>query len=319
MSPQGYIGRGFTARHPELELPHRITDWTSGHMLLALAQRGEDCTGDLIIGNASLDRFLAHKALPASRSDYPQIAQAALSGQPGSSAGGEHPKFATYAEGRHVIVKFAGGDDSAATQRWKDLLVCERYALDAVRAAGFPAAQAQTVDAGTYRFLEVTRFDRVGLRGRKALLSLRAIDNKYFGYQDSWTQAALRLLAGQHLPAEDARMMRWLDTFGQLIGNTDRHFGNLSFFVEGHLKFRLAPVYDMLPMVFAPHGTALVERPFVPAPPSASTLDVWGRAARCAREYWGTLASSSELSSAFRKRCAQAGDAVAHLLHESPV
>jgi hypothetical protein len=272
-----------------------------------------------IIGTESLDRFLAHKAPAASRRDYPRLAQAALSGQPGSSAGGEHPKFAISAEGRHVIVKFAGGDDSAATQRWKDLLVCERYALDAVRAAGFPAALAQAVEAEGYCFLAVTRFDRVGPRGRKPLLSLRAIDNEYFGHQDSWTQAALRLLAGQHLPAEDARAMRWLDTFGQLIGNTDRHFGNLSFFVEGHLKFRLAPVYDMLPMVFAPHGSTLVERPFTPAPPMASTLDVWGHAARCAREYWSTLASAPELSRAFRERCAQAGDGVARLVQESPV
>ncbi|EAU63334.1 conserved hypothetical protein [Stigmatella aurantiaca DW4/3-1] len=319
MAPQGYIGRSFAARHLELKLPPRLQDWTEDHALLALAQRGEDCVGNLIIGDESLNRFLAEPPSPSSRSDYPQIAQAALSRQPGSSAGGEQPKFATCAEDRHVIVKFAGGDDGAAAQRWKDLLVCERYALDAVRAAGFAAATAQWLDVEAYRFLEVTRFDRVGLRGRRPLLSLRAIDNEYLGLGGTWTRVAQGLLSARHISAEDARSVRWLDTFGQLIGNTDRHLGNLSFFVEGPRKFRLAPVYDMLPMVFAPQGTSLSEPRFVPAPPSADTLDVWGHAARCARDYWGTLASSPEFSGPFRERCLQAGEAVDRLIRQSPV
>lgn len=96
---------------------------------------------------------------------------------------------------------------------------------------------------------------------------------------------------------------------GQLIGNSDRHFGNLSFFVEGEHRFRLAPVYDMLPMLFAPVGTDLIERRFEPAPPTADTLDVWPQAARCAAAYWGRLATTDELSAGFRQlalRCQEA-------------
>ncbi|MDC0712337.1 type II toxin-antitoxin system HipA family toxin YjjJ [Stigmatella sp. ncwal1] len=319
MAPQGYIGRSFAARYPELGLPPRPQDWTEDQALLALALRGEDCVGDLIIGDESLNRFLAETPPPASRSDYPQMAQAALSRPPGSSAGGEQPKFATSVEDRHVVVKFAGGDDGAAARRWRDLLVCESLALDAVRAAGLAAATSQWLDVEAYRFMEVNRFDRVGLRGRRPLLSLRAIDNEYLGLGGTWTRVAQGLLSGQHIRPEDAWRVRWLDTFGQLIGNTDRHLGNLSFFVEGPMKFRLAPVYDMLPMVFAPQGTSLSEHRFVPAPPSADTLDVWGHAARCAREYWSTLASSSELSDPFRERCLHAGEAVDRLIRQSPV
>jgi hypothetical protein len=104
--------------------------------------------------------------------------------------------------------------------------------------------------------------------------------------------------------------MRWLDSFGQLIGNSDRHFGNLSFFVEGESRFRLAPVYDMLPMLFAPVGTDIVERRFEPAPPTADNLDVWPQAARCAVTYWSRLGASDELSGEFRQLALRCRDAV---------
>ncbi len=37
-----------------------------------------------------------------------------------------------------------------------------------------------------------------------------------------------------------------------LIGNTDRHFGNVTLFDRYEGPFELAPAYDMLPMLFAP-------------------------------------------------------------------
>jgi HipA-like C-terminal domain len=332
MSPQGYIGRSFTTRHPELSLPPSITYWSDDHRLIALARRGEDCVGDLILGDESLNRFLAETPRPAHRGDYPELLRTSLSGQPGSSAGGEQPKFAAYSEGRHVLVKFADRDEGAASRRWRDLLVCESFALEAIRQAGHQAASASPLLIDGYRFLEVERFDRMGVRGRKALVSLRAIDNEYFGDPDSWTKAAWRLLKAGFIDAEDARRMRWLDTFGQLIGNTDRHFGNLSFFVEepgfllkdpglfakGARPLRLAPVYDMLPMVFAPEGASVVERPFVPRPPTVDTLDVWPHAARSAVAYWSRLVDSDELSGEFRERCARCRDAVEELTARTP-
>jgi hypothetical protein len=63
MRPQGYIGRGFPALHPELRLPGRITDWNDDHQLIALALRGEDCVGNLIIGEESLNRLLAQTSV----------------------------------------------------------------------------------------------------------------------------------------------------------------------------------------------------------------------------------------------------------------
>ncbi len=311
MSPQGYIGRGFSARYPELGLPPRITDWNDDHRLVALARRGEDCVGDLILGRESLDRFLAAAPEPARRADYPELARASLAGQVGSSAGGEHPKFAVLSKGRHVLVKFATGDTGAAAERWRDLLVCEAVALEVVRAAGFRAATADLFDREGGRFLEVERFDRVGARGRKGLISLSAFDDEYFGERDNWTKAAQRLHDAGRLDAEDARSLRWLDAFGELIGNTDRHFGNVSFFLEDDESLRLAPVYDMLPMLFAPQGASVVGRRFEPRPPVADNLDVWPDAVRHALAYWSRLAHTAELSDGFRGLCRLCREAIA--------
>jgi DNA-binding transcriptional ArsR family regulator len=306
MSPQGYVGRTFSARFPELELPPRLVYWSDDQRLLALARRGEDCVGNLILGQESLDRWLTRAPEPAERSAYPELARRSALEQPGSSAGGEQPKFLTYSEGRHVLVKFAG-DDGAAARRWRDLLASESLALEEVRAAGLDAAQARWFDERGFRFLEVERFDRVGARGRRGVLSLGALDAEYVGSGGSWTRIASRLLALGRLGPEDARRIRWLDVFGNLIGNTDRHPGNLSVFYElDGSALRLAPVYDMLPMVFAPSETTLVERPFVPMPPTADTLDVWADAARHAHAFWTRLVDCTALSDDFRelaKRC----------------
>ena len=72
MRPQGYIGRSFPAVYPELRLPGRIRDWSDDHQLIALAMRGEDCVGDLIIGEESLNRFLAGQPEPHTQAAVPE-------------------------------------------------------------------------------------------------------------------------------------------------------------------------------------------------------------------------------------------------------
>lgn len=319
MSPQGFIGRTFSLRHPELSLPQRVADWTDDHCLIALALCGEDCVGDLIVGDESLDRYLATSPSSATPDDYPLLARASGKTRPGASVGGEHPKFATYTQGRHVIVKFAGPDDGAAASRWRDLLIAEGLALETLREADIPAANARWLDVEDHRFLEVERFDRIGPRGRKGLLSLGAITDEYIGPRDTWTQAASRMHEARLISEDDARRMRWLDTFGQLTGNTDRHFGNLSFFPEGPKQFRLAPVYDMLPMMFAPVGTNLVERAFTPRPPTASTVDVWSDAARLALAYWEKLTREPALSAPFREHCGHCAATLQSFMKQQPV
>ena len=319
MRPQGYMGRGFLQRNQDLTLPPRTENWSDDQVFVALSRRGEDCTGNLILGEESLTRYLAMQVQEAGRNSYPERARSFLAEGAGSSAGGEQPKFAVYTKGHHVLVKFADASAGSAGQRWRDLLACEQLALDWVRSAGFEAAEAEWFDLGDQRFLEVTRFDRLGRFGRRALLSLRAIDNEYVGLGENWTQVALRLLDERRLSKEDVRRIRWLDAFGDLIGNTDRHLGNVSCFEESAGRFRLAPIYDMLPMIFAPDGAHLIERNFAPKPPDANNQDVWGDAARHALAYWERLVTCADLSEDFRQRCASCREALAVLIERLPM
>jgi hypothetical protein len=301
MAPQGYLGRAFAQQHgTELGLSPRPTDWTDDHRLIALARRGEDCVGNLIVGREAMDRWLAWTPEEVARDAFPHLADASAAGEVGSSAGGENPKFGAFTGGRHVLVKFAMGQGGDVARRWQDLLVAEACCLGFLRQAGVRAAEATWFDIGDRRFLEVVRFDRVGPRGRRGVLSSSAVDNEYYGAAMSWTQLA-RLMEGDgRLSAEDAKRIRWLEVFGQLIGNTDRHMGNLSFLVGDDGALTLAPVYDMLPMLYAPSQTMVVDRPFQPAPPTTENMDVWPDAARLAEEYWVALAKSDGLSDGFR-------------------
>ena len=84
------------------------------------------------------------------------------------------------------------------------------------------------------------------------------------------------------------------------IANTDRHFGNLALFDRYTGRHELAPVYDMLPMLFAPLNDQLVERAFEPPEPTAEGLGVWSRARDLALQYWALLEADSRISAEFR-------------------
>lgn len=310
MAPQGYLGRRFADRYSELRLPPRVADWTDDHRVIALARRGEDCIGDLILGTESMDRWLVTTVQRVVRDDYPALARESADMPAGSSAGGEHPKFPAYVDSNHVLVKFVPVGTPAFVSRWRDLLACEQLALETIRRAGLDAAHCEVVDIGDHRFLEARRFDRVGLRGRRGVVSLGAMSLELYGDLDSWTLAALRLERDRRLPPEDARRIRWLDAFGQLIGNTDRHFWNISLFTAGGV-LRLAPAYDVLPMLFAPTDAGLPTRVLEPAPPSANSLDVWQDAAAHAEAFWGAASRHPLVSADFRALAADCRQRVA--------
>lgn len=91
-----------------------------------------------------------------------------------------------------------------------------------------------------------------------------------------------------------------VSTIGGLIANTDRHFGNLAFYDHYNGHFELAPVYDMLPMLFASEHDQTVARTFQPPDPTSDTLRVWAGARARAEDYWRTLANDGRLSTEFR-------------------
>jgi hypothetical protein len=304
MAPAGYLGRRFADAHPALELPPRLQDWSDEHRLIAVARRGEDLPGDLILGEESLDRFLSAPIAESRPASYPRLAIASAAGGAGSSAAGEQPKFTAWRNGSHYLVKFSPGDGSPSDARWRDLLVCEALCLDVLRESGVAAASARIVDVRERRFLEVQRFDRVGPRGRAGVLSLGYLDDDLFGGRDSWTDSAARLRDARLLSEEDARTIRLLEAVGMLVANGDRHFGNISFFADGlaqRPRLALAPAYDMLPMDLAPRAGVVPPFPKDTPTPRARLLDVWPEARTIAARFWSRVAADKRVHADLRK------------------
>jgi DNA-binding transcriptional ArsR family regulator len=322
--PGGFLGRTIPGAYPELNLPARVQDWTDDHVLTYLTQRGSDGVGNLIVGSESLDRYLAgaHGPRVISAEDrateYPLLARAAMLGAPpGSSAHGEHPKFSARLARRtlttHVLVKFSPPRDTPLGVRWADLLIAEFVASRVLAEHGISAARNEVFEFAGQVFLESERFDRIDAQGRRGAVSLHSIDVARYGMLDRWSLCARRVHSERLLSAEDLERITLVDSFGGLIANTDRHFGNITLFDRYEGPFELAPIYDMLPMLFAPQDGQLVERPFEPAGPAAATLSVWPRARDMAEIYWSQLREDSRLSEDFRRRCGRCLEAVRQL------
>ena len=329
MRPQGFMGRTFAQNHPELHLGSNPSRWSDDDMLRALSLYGDDLPGNLIVGEAALNRYferfhsLAERASQAaSPADYPQLAERAMQGSTGgSSAGGEQPKFCTVTAGRAVLVKFSPPGDSPQEQRLRDLLVCEHLAIQTLADVGIPAAKTQIFTGAGRVFLESERFDRtatggpIGAQmgpkiGRIGMVSLSVYDAEYVGQEENWAATADRMAARGLLTAKDAAHLRFLEAYGLLIANTDRHYGNISLLLHGSKNggdWALSPTYDMLPMWYAPVGGELVARDFAARPlqPTAATLPEWPRARALAVQFWQAAAQDARISREFRVISAQ--------------
>jgi hypothetical protein len=316
MRPQGFMGRTFALKHPELHLGADPRHWSDDDVLRALALYGDDLPGNLVVGAQAFERWhtLPERASRvASTAEYPAMANRAMQGtMPGSSAGGEQPKFCTISAGMPVIVKFSPPGDNAVDQRVRDLLVCEHLALQTLLDAGIPAAHTRISEGDGRVFLESRRFDRTGERGRIGMVSLLVYDAEYVGTMDNWAATANRMAAKRLLTSEDAVHIRLLEAFGIQIANTDRHYGNISLLLRDD-DWALSPTYDMLPMLYAPVGGELVERSFDRATlaPTAATTTEWSRACALATAFWRTIADDERISSGFRQMAA--GHATANI------
>ena len=319
MRPQGFMGRTFAHAHPALQLGHDPRHWSDDDVLRAMTLYGDDLPGNLIMGEAAFQRFHtlpARASQVASADSYPALAEQAMRGtHPGSSAGGEQPKFCTITAGRHVIVKFSPAGDAPADQRMRDLLVCEHLALRTLAQAGLPAAPTQLFMGAGRVFLESERFDRTPLAddaqgrdlgGRIGMVSLQVYNAEYVGEIDNWAATAHRMAARHLLTQADARTLRLLEAYGQLIANTDRHYGNISLVLKDD-DWALSPTYDMLPMLYAPVSGELVPRDFASRPqqPTAATLGEWDEAQRLARDFWQAAAADERVSADFRAIAAE--------------
>ncbi len=316
LRPQGFLGRLIPAMHPDLPLPSSILAWADDDTLYFAARRGEDLTGNLVLGNESYRRYVSAGSLPSiaemkRTSHYQELANAANAGDaPGSSAGGEQAKFTALiarADGRkeHVIVKFSPSINTAAGRRWADLLIAEHLALQTLRQYKLAATSSQIVFGPQRVFLESARFDREGEFGRLPIVSLAGVDTLIGAIDQRWSDSTELLQAPGWLSKEDWQTICLLDVFGALIGNSDRHPGNLSLFwqlnAKGQPQFTLAPVYDMLPMFYRPNSQGeIVNRTFSLAVLDRLPMTKLAQAWQMALSFWQAVAQDFDISPDFK-------------------
>lgn len=311
--PQGFLGRAFAHRvAPSIDAPEDLAQWNADHIVLALLRHGDDALGDLVLGEASLQRTLQamlspHTLLPDERTThYPALADKALAGENiGSSAGGEQPKFTALLRSdagiQAVIVKFSEHAGTPAAQRWADLLRCEHIAGHTLRAHGIAAAETELLEADGRVFLQSLRFDRTPSLGRRGLVSLASLDAAYYGHgRIDWWRFAPQLRRDGWLDAAAARRLAICGWFGALIGNNDMHLGNASLVLTDTRPLALTPGYDMLPMALRPVSTGeVVTREIAVAVPLPEHFDDWQTAAKMACDFWRRVMGEAAISDTF--------------------
>jgi len=313
MRPQGFLGRMFARTHAaELGLGEDILRWSNDDVLTALLLRGDDGPGQFVLGERALEKALSAPATGLSPQEretrYAELAERILSGpQAGSSAAGEQPKFTTSILGadgspRHVIVKFTEPvHANPVGRRWADLLVSEHIAASLLHEQGIASARTELVWSGDRLCLESTRFDRIGAHGRRGVVSLAAWSDAYDGVRDGWPDTAARMQRDGWLNHDAVNDVTHLWWFGQLIGNTDMHYGNLSFFLDDALPLALCPSYDMLPMQYRPGTSGNLPMATLQArPPRPDVLAPWRQSAAWAADYWRRVSEHAQISDAFR-------------------
>jgi hypothetical protein len=326
--PQGFLGRSLVRQlSPTLGLPLDPRNWSDDDTLIYLQAEGDNLPGNLVVGDGPMRRVAASLlaepeiiADSARAARYVELAALSASGvAPGSSVEGEQPKFTAVlgenstaaSTAQHVIVKFTDLLETPTGRRWADLLTAEAHAHAVLHARGESHANARILDAGGRRFHELPRFDRVGAHGRVGVVSLRSLYDALIEARDAttWPQAARELRRLDVIDEEAERSMLLRHAFGGLIGNSDMHFGNLAFYLSDTLPLRLAPTYDMLPMLWAPvPGQATPTPTFSPTVPLPGEMPIWSEASAWAAEFWQRVATDPLLSPDFATHARMAGE-----------
>ena len=291
-APSGFLGRQLAHDAARAQqFPSSLKDWDDEHRVAWLFTRGLNLPGNLVFGDASLQMEIDLRGLdPTPTSEkaahYVAMASALKGAAYGSSAGGEQPKFLGMTkDSGHVIVKFA-----RLGSRMAELLPLEHLALRSLAEVDVSSSSTQLLTSGDYVFLEIQRFDRVGKSGRIGMLSAGAVDDEFFGRRDSWPEFAARCEKAKYLSAADARRVDTMAAFSELIGNSDRHFENISLLIDEKGEYAgIAPAYDILPMRYASIGGG-VDPDLTPIAPKVGTIGaqpaVWARAAQAAERFW---------------------------------
>lgn len=320
--PAGFLGRAWVRQHAAAHgWSLDIQSWTEDQILTAARQVPWDWRGNLSLGPfadvdqqciASGDRFVEYAHRADLVSDGVMV---------GASADGEQPKFTAVVlekgTPRPVLVKFSERmTGSPAARRWGDIMLTEAVAQQVIALHGLESAATEAWIHDDRMWLETTRFDRIGARGRRGMVSLRALAHsfQYQGPQNGWVQAVEHLQRRGALSGEHVAQVKHMATIGHLLLNTDMHMGNLSFLV-GDVPpiLRVAPIYDMTPMRWVPAG-AQQRVPALAPEPLYGTDD--REAMKIAAEIWEETARRDLATEAWREWSSQRAKQIREALGE---
>ncbi len=306
MAPKGFLGKKIAEQLARIDntFPAHLKDWKNEHIGRYLLANTDNSIGNLKFGNNATLNLHPGRA-QHNRSDYIALADGIMDNEEIlSSAGGEHQKFTTFCKDihAHVIVKFSPKGSEANARRWKDILITEHYAAQAINSTGFvTAAETHIFEDGGRLFLESKRFDRSGENGRRSMLSLEVIDAEFVGNGSDWIDSCYRLYQQKLLSMQDYVNVEFLSVFALFIGNTDTHLGNISFSMHRDM-FSLLPIYDMCSMGFAPRSNGEVTPLKFRWPVEVRVKHVGVKSVRhCAEQFWSALVKESLISDEFRE------------------
>ncbi len=319
---EGFLGKLHArSTHLQLRLGDDPQRWGVEQQLYGAIAQMRDAPGALTLGDA--EGAAAPEPVPHDDAQralaYDEIASdVAVHLTASSSAAGDQAKFLVCRRPppdgsdawQWLIVKFTPPRDTPFGARWHDLLHAEALALRTLGEAGEPVATASVIDGARRSYFEAARFDRPGRFGRRHAVPLWAVHDAFVaGPKQHWVATCEALAAQRRLSAHDVQRVRLWRAFGQLIGNNDMHFGNLSLWADEPAteKFALAPCYDMLPMSYRPEparddfGLA----PLNIARSIGVDSAVWTRAAELAVRLWDRVSNHAACSAGFRAVAAQ--------------
>ncbi|MDX3774713.1 type II toxin-antitoxin system HipA family toxin YjjJ [Chromatiaceae bacterium AAb-1] len=304
MRPQGFLGRALAKHlyHNKIVSSADPDSWSDNDVFNALRLSQHDAPGNLLVGEQSYQQWLLHTPTVITVDDFAMLAEQAISGEiPGSSAGGEQPKFCVVVNDRHLLVKFSAATRNANSQRWADLLQAECLALNILQQHQIAAGPCEIITDQHRTYLSYQRFDRIGLSGRRGVVSLRMAEMEFVGHPAEWPVIAHRLYQQQLISEHDYHTIAVIWCYGRLLANTDMHTGNLSFFYEGGHNLQLAPVYDMLPMAFAPDRSGAMTSSYPLNISPVADAVFWKQAYPLAHQFWQQLSQHPAISAEFRQ------------------
>jgi hypothetical protein len=294
LRPQGFLGRQLA--RVRSDFPADPDDWTIEQVLYIAVDHIRESIGAVSVGEQTgrLVEEVSQELADRMRQYDERAVSIGQTLPAGSSAGGEQPKFTaelpSLPDWQHLVVKFSPPHGTLFGTRWGAMLLLEALALDVLQSHGIAVAKATALHSEKRTYLESIRFDRVGMVGKRHVVAISALHNEFTpGTMQNWVHTAQGLYAKKLISQQELSAIASIHAFGHYIGNTDMHFGNLSFFIDDVItpKIRLAPVYDMLPMMWKPDPHAgLSDSPMRAQPMPAGFAQEQTQAREWAIEFW---------------------------------